>query len=44
MSEWERNVWEVLDELEGCYRRDRREIEIANHVMSSAGMIPDVGD
>jgi len=44
MSEWERSVWEVLDELEACCRRDRREIEIAHDVMSSAGMIPDVGD
>jgi hypothetical protein len=44
MSEWERRVWEVLDELEACYRRDRREIEIAHDVMSSAGMIPNVDD
>jgi hypothetical protein len=44
MSEWERGVWEVLDELEACYRRDRREIEIAHDVMSDAGMIPDVRD
>ena len=44
MSEWERSVWEVLDELEACCRRDRREIEIAHDIMSSAWMIPDVGD
>ena len=44
MSDWERSVWEVLDELEACCRRDRREIEIAHDVMSNAGMIPDVGD
>jgi hypothetical protein len=44
MSKWERDVWEVLDELEACYRRDRREIEIAHEVMSSAGMLLNVDD
>jgi hypothetical protein len=44
MSEWERGVWEVLDELEACYRRDKREIETAYKVMNDAGMLLDVGD
>lgn len=44
MSKWERDVWEVLDELVACYRRDRQEIEIAHEVMSEAGMVPDVGE
>jgi hypothetical protein len=44
MSRYERDVWETLDELEACYRRDRREIELAHEVMSSADMIPDVGE
>jgi hypothetical protein len=44
MSEWERAVWEILDELEACYQRDRREIEIAHQVMTEAGMMPDYGE
>jgi hypothetical protein len=44
MSRYERDVWEILDELEACYRRDRREIELAHEVMSAADMIPDFGD
>jgi hypothetical protein len=41
MSEWERDVWPVLDELDACYQRDRREIETAHKVMADAGMLPD---
>src|SRR5579859_1631666 len=40
MSEWERGVWAMLDELSACYQRDRSEIEIAHEVMSNAGMLP----
>jgi len=40
MSEYERAVWEVLDELEACYQRDKGEIRMAHEVMSKAGMIP----
>jgi hypothetical protein len=43
MSEWERGVWDVLDELGACYQRDKREIETAHQVMADAGMLPDVG-
>ena len=42
MSEWERAVWEILDELDACYQRDKPEIETAHRVMSDAGMLSDV--
>jgi hypothetical protein len=42
MSEWERAVWEILDELDACYQRDKSEIVLAHKVMSHAGMLPNV--
>ena len=30
----ERAVWNILDELDICYQRDRMEIETAHRVMS----------
>lgn len=35
MSDWERAVWEALDELSACYERDRAEIEIAHEVKAT---------
>jgi hypothetical protein len=35
-------VWTILEELDLIYRRDRREIEAAQRVLSQAGMLPDV--
>lgn len=42
MSEWERAAWDILDELDACYQRDKSEIEIAQKVMSRAGMLADI--
>ena len=38
----ERAVWNILEELDICYRRDHTEIETAHRVMSQAGMLPNV--
>ena len=38
----ERAVWNILEELGICYRRDHTEIETAHRVMSQAGMLPNV--
>ena len=38
----ERAVWNILEELDICYRRDHTEIEMAHRVMSQAGMLPNV--
>lgn len=38
----ERAVWNILEELDICYRRDHTEIETAHRVMSRAGMLPSV--
>ena len=38
----ERAVWNILEELDICYRRDHTEIEKAHRVMSQVGMLPDV--
>ena len=35
-------VWNILEELDICYRRDHTEIETAHRVMSQAGMLPNV--
>ena len=40
MSEWERQVWDILDELDACHQRDKSEIETAHKVMVHAGMLP----
>lgn len=44
MSEYERSVWEVLDELEACYQRDKVGIELAHEVMSNVQKTPGQGD
>jgi hypothetical protein len=38
MSEYERSVWEVLDELEACYQRDKDGIKLAHEIV--AGVTP----
>ena len=40
MSEYERSVWGVLDELEACYQRDGRVIELAHEAGRDAEAAP----
>ena len=45
ISKSERDVWETLDELEACYRRDKGAIETEFRVRCDAEMMtPNVGD